>query len=68
MFASNTLTGHLVRGSVGVATLWYAILIAATHPWLSLVLGGLALLAFRGCPVCWAAGLVETAGRQRRRL
>jgi hypothetical protein len=66
MFASNTLLEHSLRGFVGTGALWYAVTIAATHPLGSLALGVLALLAFRGCPICWAIGLVETAGQRWR--
>jgi hypothetical protein len=66
MFASNTLLEHGLRGLVGIGTLWYAVTIAATHPLGSLALGVLALLAFRGCPICWAIGLVETASQRWR--
>jgi len=68
MFASNSLIEHIARGFIGVAALWYAILIATGRPWLSLALGGLALLAFRGCPVCWTVGLIETAAPTWRRF
>ena len=67
MFASKTLIEHSLRGVVGIGALWVAVAIAETHPWGSLALGALALSAFRGCPVCWTIGLVETAGRQWRR-
>ena len=66
MFASNTLLEHGLRGLVGIGTLWYAVTIAATHPLGSLALGVLALLAFRGCPICRAIGLVETASQRWR--
>jgi hypothetical protein len=66
MFASSTLLEHGLRGAVGIAALWYAVTIAAIHPLGSLALGVLALLAFRGCPVCWAIGLVETASQRWR--
>jgi len=66
MFASNTLLEHGLRGFVGIGALWYAVTIAAIHPLGSLALGVLALFAFRGCPVCWAVGLVETAIQQWR--
>ena len=66
MFASNTLLEHSLRGAVGIAALWYAVTIAASHPLGSLALGALALLAFRGCPICWTIGLVETASQRWR--
>ncbi len=67
MFASRTLIEHILRGAVGIGALWVAVAIAASHPWGSLALGALVLLAFRGCPICWTIGLVETAGRRWRR-
>jgi hypothetical protein len=66
MFASNTLLEHGLRGFVGIGALWSAVTIAATHPLGSLALGVAALLAFRGCPICWAIGLVETASQRWR--
>jgi hypothetical protein len=73
MFASQTLIEHVLRGAVGVGALWIAVAIAADHPWGSLALGALALLAFRGCPICWTLGLFETVrqqwrGQTRRRI
>jgi len=62
MFASNTLSEHILRGAIGIAALGYALAIAETHPWGSLASGALVLLAFRGCPICWTIGLFETAG------
>lgn len=64
MFASNTLIEHVLRGAVGIGALWLAVAIAASHPWSSLALGALVLLAFRGCPICWTIGLFETVVRK----
>jgi len=67
MFASHSLAEHILRGAAGIGALWWALAIAEAHPWSSLALGGVVLLAFRGCPVCWTIGLFETArGRWRR--
>ncbi|WP_063800459.1 hypothetical protein [Bradyrhizobium lablabi] len=67
MFASKTLLEHLLRGAAGIGALWCAIAIAASHPWASVALGGLVLLAFRGCPICWSIGLFETVGEASKR-
>lgn len=67
MFASNTLIEHILRGAVGIGALWLAVAIAATHPLWSLALGGLMLLAFRGCPICWTVGLFEGISRLFRK-
>ena len=66
MFASNTLSEHIFRGAIGIVALWIAVATAATHPWGSLVLGAVVLVAFRGCPICWAIGLFETAAHRSR--
>ena len=66
MFASNTLTEHILRGAIGIGALWLAVAIAATHPWSSLALGVVVLIAFRGCPICWTIGLFETAHQRWR--
>jgi hypothetical protein len=66
MFASNTLSEHILRGAIGIGALWIAVAITEAHPWGSLALGGLVLLAFRGCPICWTIGLFETASQRWR--
>ncbi len=60
MFASKTVLGHLTRGAVGAAAIACALAGAARHPWLPLAALPIALIAFRGCPTCWAVGLVQT--------
>jgi len=65
MFASATLAGHLLRGVLGIGAIWLAIDLSAS-PWLSVGLGVVALLAFRGCPMCWTIGLVETVRARLR--
>jgi hypothetical protein len=58
-FASESLLGHLLRGSVATGLLGWAIQHQA-QPALSLLAAAGALIAFRGCPLCWTVGLVET--------
>jgi hypothetical protein len=67
IFASSSLVEHLARGVIGICALNYALSISAQHPVYSLVLGGVSLLAFRGCPICWTIGFVETMYRQFKR-
>jgi hypothetical protein len=64
-FASNTLIEHIIRGVIGIGAI--SVAISLGNPggaWWSvpgaLVLGGLAIAAFRGCPICWTVGLFET--------
>ena len=60
MFGSKTLTVHLLRGAVGLASLWGAFQMYDTHLLTAIGLGLTTLVAFRGCPTCWTMGLIET--------
>lgn len=64
LFATQTLTGHLIRGALAFALLWFAIAQQHLHPVASVLAALLALVAMRGCPVCWTIGLVETIGQR----
>jgi len=64
MFGSETVLAHILRGVIGFGALALAILLAR-NPDTASVLGSVtlavvALIALRGCPVCWAVGLFET--------
>jgi hypothetical protein len=65
MFGSAFLGAHLMRGAAAAALLAWAIVHQTAHPWLSLGAGGAALVALRGCPMCWTVGLVETLSQGR---
>src|SRR5215471_925321 len=56
----------LMRGAAAAVLLAWAIVHQTAHPWLSLGAGVAALVALRGCPVCWTVGLVETLSQGRR--
>lgn len=60
MFASRNLTEHLLRGAAGVGLTVLAVDQAGTRPILALGAILAALVAFRGCPICWTVGLIET--------
>lgn len=59
-FASRTITGHLARGVVGISAAVAAVALAPAHPWSVALLLPLAVLALRGCPMCWLIGLAQT--------
>jgi hypothetical protein len=59
MFASKSLTEHLLRGMLGAGALAAALAFAPLG-WPAFVLVPLALIALRGCPMCWTMGLVQT--------
>lgn len=66
MFGSAFLSAHLIRGVAAAALLTWAIVHQTAYPWLSLGAGVAALVAFRGCPMCWTAGLIETLAQRNR--
>lgn len=72
LFASKSLPNHLIRGAIGVSAIVSAVLLAQSSTTVFGVLGSLglglaALVAFRGCPMCWTIGLFETARNFRRK-
>ena len=46
---------HFVRGLLGAVLIALALWVAPRSPWLGLLALGGALLAFKGCPMCWFA-------------
>lgn len=67
-FASASVPRHLARGAVGFGALVGSVALLPFVGLVSLLLAPIALVALRGCPMCWAIGLMETisAGRLRR--
>jgi hypothetical protein len=65
VFGSKSLCGHLLRGSTGFVAVYWAFM-HQSEPVLAVLAVGVALVLFRGCPVCWTVGLMETiAGKLR---
>jgi nicotinamide riboside transporter PnuC len=62
MFASRTIAAHLVRGVIAAALIAWALVHQSSDPVLAVAAGVLAVVAMRGCPLCWTIGLVETIG------
>lgn len=69
MFASKTYLEHLARGVIGVAAIALAVYFGRIGGGIavvaSLALGIAALAALRGCPICWAVGLVEIVAARK---
>jgi hypothetical protein len=63
LFASASLSGHLIRGLIAAALLGWALMHQDRIAWSLLAAAG-ALIAFRGCPICWSIGLVETIAQK----
>lgn len=60
MFGSRSVAEHLVRGVIGLGALAGAATWSASQPLVWLAAIPVALVAFRGCPMCWTVGLAET--------
>lgn len=67
-FAGDTVPRHLARGAIGFGALAGSLALLPVIGSASLLLAPVGLVALRGCPMCWAIGLVETvsAGRLHR--
>ena len=57
---SRSIAAHLSRGLAGFVLLAVALGYAPRLGWWTLVPAAGALAMFRGCPMCWVAGLVDT--------
>ena len=66
MFASTTVAAHLMRGVIAGALIGWALLHQSTDPAFAVAAGILAVVAMRGCPLCWTLGLVETVSQKWR--
>ncbi|MFF3320128.1 hypothetical protein ACFYV5_32165 [Streptomyces sp. NPDC003035] len=64
-FASASLPRHLVRGVVGFGSLIGSFAFIPVVGPVSLLLLPVGVLALRGCPMCWAIGLMQTVSRGR---
>ena len=59
LFASSSLVEHLLRGVLGALLVVGGLVLAGQSAWALLAIP-LGLVAWRGCPTCWALGLVAT--------
>lgn len=66
MFASKGITEHLFRGALGIGAFALAARLGPEQPWILLLAMPVALVALRGCPMCWTVGLVQTIAAKIR--
>jgi len=66
MFGSTSIAAHLTRGVIAAALIAWAVLHQSSNPAFAVIAIVLAIVAMRGCPMCWALGLVETIGNRMR--
>lgn len=59
-FASRSVRVHLVRGAIGLSLLVAAFALIPLFGAVTLLLALPAVVLLRGCPTCWALGLVQT--------
>ncbi|CAB4712751.1 MAG: hypothetical protein F2667_08150 [Actinobacteria bacterium] len=64
LFASSSVTVHVVRGLIGLVLVVAAFALAAQTAW-ALLLAVPGVIAWRGCPTCWTLGLIATISRGR---
>jgi hypothetical protein len=60
MFGSATVVAHLAKGVTAAGLLAWAYLHQSSEPAFAIGALVLALVAMRGCPMCWMLGLFET--------
>jgi hypothetical protein len=60
LLGSRSVVGHIVRGIAGAGFLTVALQYGPVLGWWALAPGAAALVCFRGCPMCWTVGLIET--------
>ena len=65
--ASSSVHRHLLRGAVGLLAVVGAIVLFGVLGPVSLVLLPVAAVAWRGCPTCWAVGMMGTLTDRRAR-
>jgi hypothetical protein len=64
-FASTSLPRHLLRGAAGFGALIASFALLPLLGPAGLLLAPIGLLALRGCPTCWAIGLMQTISMGR---
>ncbi|HEV2973743.1 MAG TPA: hypothetical protein VGX69_01950 [Solirubrobacteraceae bacterium] len=66
--ARTSVVRHLVRGAIGFGLIGCAFVLAASHDPVALLLTVPGMVALRGCPTCWLAGIIQivSAGRLER--
>jgi hypothetical protein len=66
MFASRTVAAHMLRGVIAAGLIAWALMHQSSDPALAVAAGVLAVVAMRGCPLCWTMGLLETIAERIR--
>jgi len=59
-FGNKTIGLHLVKGFLGFVALFVSLSTIDQMVWPSLILLPLVVYLWKGCPMCWTLGLIET--------
>lgn len=65
MLASRSIPEHLIRGVLGVGAVVAGFALAPHSPLFLFVGLAVAVIAFRGCPICWTYGFYQTCRVKR---
>jgi hypothetical protein len=68
MFKSRSVVAHIFRGVLGFGFLVGGLTYASTLGWWTVLPLAGALVCFRGCPMCWTVGLLETVLDRKDRI
>jgi nicotinamide riboside transporter PnuC len=66
MFGSKTILAQMMRGGIAAALMVWALVDQSTQPVFAAAAGAAAVIAMRGCPLCWTLGLIEAIGETIR--
>jgi hypothetical protein len=67
MFGSRSVLAHLVRGAIAAALLTAGFASTWAQPGVTIACIAGAVVAMRGCPMCWTIGLIEAIASRWRR-
>ena len=68
MFGNKSVWVHLLRGALGLLSLFCALVLVERSTWFGLACLPSAIFLLKGCPMCWLVGLGETIVMKVRRL
>lgn len=63
--ASASIARHLARGAIGFGLIGLGLALAPSVGPVALLLAPPGMVALRGCPTCWLAGLIQTISANR---
>jgi hypothetical protein len=64
MFGSKSVAVHVVRGVIAAMLIAWAVQHQTSNPVVAILTLVGAVVAMRGCPLCWTVGLCETVVRR----